>query len=700
MARAETGSRIRLKVGIVVIFLMVMLPLTAIMTGILYRQNSHLATDMAEAAMQRATADTLSGVRNIFEPIARMVDLSVTFGKAQREALRHPEAWRPLFDELEQLPNLYSLYYGFARDGGFLQMIRLPEGVQKFGPRGDKPPERARYAIRLIGSSSGEKADSYIYLSGWGEVVKVERAPELRYDPRQRPWYEAAAKAKGIANSGVYVFSGTGRPGLTLSRQIATEDGDLIGVFGTDLSIDTLSRFLDSHRVGQHGIVFIMDEDGRLIGYPDPARTVVQEGDRVVIAKAEAVADPVVAEAVRRRTAGAGDRFQADLAGQSYLVSFTRFPDDFGRNWTIGVVAAEEDFVGPLRQASMAILAIGTVFLLIASFAVLAASRLLTRPINQLIAETQRIRQLDLDAPVDVRSNVTEIHALSTALGSMKGALRSFGTYVPKDLVREIVSSGSESVLGGSRRPLTVLFSDLEGFTHATEHLSPEDVLAELSDYFEAMSRAIHGHQGTIDKFIGDGIMAQWNAPLTDLDHVANACRAVLACRRAEEAINRQRPEGRHLHTRFGLHTGTAVIGNVGSRSRMQYTALGQMVNLASRIEGLNKSFGTRALVSGAVEENARGHFLFRPLGRVLASGTTTPVTLFELLDESLDHHRAEAWRAPFAAWERRDWRAAKEGLAGFLGQYPADGPARLLLAALGTLPGPEWDGILRFDVK
>ncbi len=706
MLRSDKVSRVRLKVGIVVIFLMVMLPLTAIMTGVLYRQNSHLATDMAEAAMQRATTDTLVGVRNIFEPIARMVDLSVTFGKAQRDGLRHPEAWRPLFDELEQLPNIYSLYYGFARDGAFLQVIRLPENVAKFGPRGEKPPERARYVLRLIDSSSGETADSYIYLAGWGDVVKVERAPELRYDPRKRPWYEAAGKTKGVVNSGVYVFSGTGRPGLTLSRQIATEDGDVLGVFGTDLSIETLSRFLDSHRVGKNGIVFIMDEDGRLIGYPDTSRTLIQENDRVVVAKADAVNDPVVANAVRLRNSGAGDRFQADLAGDKYMVTFTRFPEDFGRNWTVGVVAAEGDFVGPLRQASMIILAIGTLFLLIASFAVFAASRLLTRPINDLIEETQRIRQLDLDSPVAVGSSVTEIHALSAALGSMKTALRSFGAYVPKDLVREIVASGAESVLGGTRRPLTVMFSDLEGFTQATESMSPEDVLTDLSEYFEAMSQAIHGQNGTIDKFIGDGIMAQWNAPLADPDHVANACRAVLACRRAEQDLNRQRvASGRApIRTRFGLHTGTAIIGNVGSRSRMQYTALGQMVNLTSRIEGLNKPFGTGALVSAEVEEAARGLFLFRPLGRVLASGTRIPVSLFELMDDTADQARADAWTIPFATWEARDWGGAHAGLEAFLHDFPTDGPARFLCGHAATFmrspPGPGWDGVLHFDAK
>ncbi len=627
--------RIRLRVGIAVVFLCVMLPLTAMMTALLYRQNSHLAYTLAETAMDGATRDVVVGVRNLLGPMARVVNLSAAFGKAERENLRRIESLRPLVDTLEAFPDIYALYYGFAKDGAFYEVIRLPPPGQP-GLVGRRPPPEARFALRIIDTVGDEAVDSYIYIAKWGEVVGVERAPKVAYDPRPRPWYGAATKTKSVTTSGVHVFSSIGRPGLTLSQQLATDDGELIGVFGADLLTTTLSRFLAEHAIGPDGLVFILDEEGRLLGYPDANRALIQRGGSVDIARPDEIADTVAGDAVRLRAHGAGDRFRAELGGtgKPYLVSFSRFPEDFGKNWTIGVIAAESEFVGPLRRASMIILLVGAVFLALASAAVVWASRLLTRPIQALTDETHRIRALNLAEDVDVGSGVVEIHTLASALGMMKMALRSFVSYVPRDLVQQIVGSGAAIGIGGERRELTILFTDLEGFTRISEFVAPEDVAVRLSTYFEAMSGAIIAQQGTVDKFIGDAIMALWNAPARDEDHVANACRAVLACRAVSEKLSRELAGDKFapMPTRFGLHTGSAVVGNVGSRDRMQYTVLGASVNLASRIEGLNKNFATSVLVTGAVEEVVRGRFLFRPLGPVVPSGMSAAVTLFELL--------------------------------------------------------------------
>jgi adenylate cyclase len=169
-------------------------------------------------------------------------------------------------------------------------------------------------------------------------------------------------------------------------------------------------------------------------------------------------------------------------------VSFTPLPGDFRRNWTLAVVAAEEEFVAPIRRTSIIILIAGTGFLVVAGLGVVGASRLLTRPIWELIAETKRIRQLDMDKPVAVDTKVTELAELSGVLGSMKAALSSFSVYVPKEVVRAIVTSGAESVVGGVRQPVSVLFTDLVGFTASSEGLDPEEVLHRLSEYFDTMS--------------------------------------------------------------------------------------------------------------------------------------------------------------------------------------------------------------------
>jgi len=713
-----SGWRVRLRFGIVATFLVVMLPLSVVMIAVLYQQNSHLAVTIATDAMKRASNDAVIGVRGLIQPIARTVNLSAAFGRDQRRVLEEPEIRRALLDALEQLPSLYSLYYGFASNGSFLQAVRLPSGIVKFGPHGAPPPPGARFVIRVIDDHTGTMEDNYTYYARWGEVVGVERAPEVSYDPRQRPWYRAANEASGVAISSAYVFSGTNRPGVTLSRRISAEDGISLGVFGADLSNDTLSQFLDQSRIGSHGIVFILDRDGRLVGYPDPAKTISREDDRLEVVRADSVADPIVAGAVRRRDNGGGDRFRAALddTGERYLVSFKPVQGVLGDSWIVGVIADSDEFIAPLHRASIVILSVGGVFLLLACLCIIAVSRLLTRPIAALIDETAHIRRLELDAPIEVESKITEIHALAQALVATKSALRSFGLYVPKELVREIVRKGSDTALGGGRRPVSILFTDLVDFTKTTEALSPEDVLTRMSRYFEVMSLAIHQHDGTIDKFIGDSVMALWNAPTEDNDHAANGCFAALGCRAATVLLNRQmEQEGLPpFFTRFGIHSGVAVVGNVGSPQRMQYTALGAMVNLASRVEGLNKHFGTEILVTAAVEAQIRGRFLMRPLGSVVAAGTSVPIPLFELLGtlgkssaypaSARDAARCRRWSGAYSAYLEGDWARAGCGFRAFREAYGADAACRMLLAKCDTFldepPLVDWDSALVFDEK
>lgn len=693
--------RFRLRVGIAMMFLAVVVPLTVSMIALLFQQNTRLAREMADQTMELAAREATVAVTGLINNLSAAVELSVAFGRAQQDALRRPETLRPLMDELERLPEAYSLYFGLHEDGDFFQMVRMA-GIKRFGPFGAEPPAKAKWVLRTIESSSGERRDTYLYLAAWGKVLRVERAAPV-YDPRSRPWYEAGMLGDTVASSGVYIFSGTGRPGLTLSRRLVTDDGVRLGVFAADLSISALSEFLSAQRVGKTGITFILDEQGRLIGYPDSSKSVIEADGKVSLVSGEAVDEPAVAAAVKAYHAGAGNSFSVDAGADVWLAHFKPFPEHFGRKWTIGVVAAEDDFVGPLKRASLIILGAGLAFILLATISILWLSKLLVRPIQELIRETQRIRDFQLDGPVCVRSPVLEIDMLATAVGSMKAGLASFGTYVPKSLVQDIIRSGIGTEVGGLRRPLTVMFTDIEGFTAASEPMEPEQILHWLSDYFDRMSQEIHAHHGTIDKFIGDAVMAMWNAPVEDADHVGNACRAMLACRLAARSLGGS--SGPTLRTRMGLHTGTAMVGNVGARDRMQYTALGSMVNLASRVEGLNKYFGTELLVTDAVAAAVGERFLLRPFGPVLVVGASVPLKVFELMGEAGDDRRTlDLWLVAHHAWQSADWQAAAEAFQIYGESCPGDMAADLFRDtarrfAAGGAPS-DWDGVLRFSSK
>jgi adenylate cyclase len=212
----------------------------------------------------------------------------------------------------------------------------------------------------------------------------------------------------------------------------------------------------------------------------------------------------------------------------------------------------------------------------------------MARPLRKIARETDEIQRFQIADRPRIRSAVAEIDELGRSVFTIRSVIQSFASFVPRQIVRQLVESGSSLEFGGARREITVMFTDVADFTAKTENADPSQVMISTSRYFAALSEEIMNRRGTVDKFIGDAVMAFWNAPMEDADHVVNACRAALACLRANEELNTvfQTEAWPAYRTRFGLHVGDAVVGNVGSNDRMNYTALGATVNLASRLEG------------------------------------------------------------------------------------------------------------------
>ena len=291
----------------------------------------------------------------------------------------------------------------------------------------------------------------------------------------------------------------------------------------------------------------------------------------------------------------------------------------------------------------------------------------------------------------------------------MRDGLEVFGRYVAKDLVRQIMRSPATAGVGGVQREVTVLFSDIEGFSRISEGIPPGLLTDRLSRYFDALAAPIAANRGTIDKFIGDSIMAFWNAPAIDERHVEHACRATLLAAAASRSLREKwhRRERPAFHTRFGLHTGSAVIGNVGARDRINYTLVGTVVNQASRLEALNKVYGTEILASGEVAALTRAFFAWRHIDRVIPVGTDGPLDIFELMSEKVDGPAdpfLERWdraRAAYAAGAFADAIGLFEVAASL---RPADGPCGVMLQRCRQLAdapaGTPWDGVWRFHSK
>jgi adenylate cyclase len=595
-------------------------------------------------------------------------------------------------------------------DGALDQVLRLaalPESAAPV-PR----PAGATFAARRISAATGE-AERWTYLDAQGRALGEAQRRRLPGDPRRMSWVLQAAEP-GVHVSTLYDLPVTGRPGLTVAHGLPGG-----GAVGLDVPLDELGRFLAGSRVSPDGLTVLFTEDGILLADQDPGRvtqagptawtTLAASGDAALTTLWRAFAEGRLAEGGTGVLEIGGDEYLAHLAGVQEFVA---------PRVLVGVLAPLDDFTGGIESG----IRIGTLFglgaLLLGLGGLGIVAWRVARPLGTLTREAEAIRRLDLTQPLKLTTHISEVERLADAMAGMKNALRLFSVYVPRDLVRKLMAEGAEAELGGERRRITVMFSDVAGFTSIAERMDPETLMQVTSTYFQALTDDLLRNQATIDKYIGDAVMAIWNAPKRDLAHAMHGCRAALRARHLTQQLE-DAFEARgwpRLHTRYGLHTGDAVVGNVGSSDRMAYTAIGSMVNLASRLEGMNKVYGTQILVSEQTRLAAGNAFVFRPVDLVLAKGASEPIEIHELLgvalpaeggDEPILAGRAQVARLP--AWNEavRYWRAGqfREALAAL--REAGDPATDPLLATYATRlarhpdgPPAGWSPVTRLESK
>lgn len=387
--------------------------------------------------------------------------------------------------------------------------------------------------------------------------------------------------------------------------------------------------------------------------------------------------------------------------GQRYLATLRELSVAEGgtEGWLVAVVVPEAHYTADLVSFERLFLIVfggtlGAVLLI----GVLTL-RIVQRGLARVVKTTANMRHFSFE-PETGHSRLVEIDELMIGLERAKTAVRAMGKYIPLDLVRRLYERNEEPALGGDLRTLTLMFSDIEGFTTLSEHLPPDQLARHLGDYLEAMTSAVQAAQGTIDKYIGDAVMAFWNAPAPLAEHARHACEAVLACKAATSALY-DSPAWQglpRLITRFGVHTADVMVGNFGARSRLAYTALGDGVNLAARLEPLCKQYGVTVLVSEATVRAAGAGFAFRRVDRVAVKGKAESIDVFELLgrsgEELANKAEIERYEAAFTAYLARDFAAAAELLA----HAQEDAPSQILHARCEQFkaepPPPEWSGV------
>lgn len=704
-----------LQVSIATSFVALLIFICASITWYTYERNSRLVLQFADSFLDSATTSTIDNTVYLLEPVQAAVEELAVIGQFHDPLLRKPEMLRHLLQVLESFPHVYSSYIGFEEDGRFIQAQRIPMGAATFGPNNSPVAPRSRFVLRTLERDGKGSVDTFRYVADWDDPTTTETLRDVAYDPRKRPFYLGAKYSDFPFLSDIYVFASNRKPGITISRAIFDPHKKLVGVVGADITLESMSAFLKRQKIGKSGIAFIVSDQNQVVAFPDAGRSVRQDGLTVSLPTVKDLGERYIVDAFERRKEGAGDRFTYKSGGVSYMASFQSFPRAFQKLWTIVILVPENDFVGSLKRTTKDIMLISGIVGLIAILAVAYLSRRISRPIRQVIGETKKIRELSLDDDIKIRSRITEIGELIHAMRAMKTTIHSFSRFVPRGLVQQLLASGKSMELGGQAQRLTIMFSDLASFSRLSERLPARDLMLLISQHFDMVTKIVLGNHGTIDKFIGDSVMAFWGAPLPQVDHAFNACRSALLIQRMMDQMNEAWERDGHptLSARIGIHTDTVVVGNIGSSERMSYTAIGDGVNVASRLEGVNKAYGTRICVSEAVFRETGDLFVMRPLDHVAVKGRRGGLTVYELMATRDDTEVGASERQrdlaartnkAFFAYMDRKWEKALRTYTTAAELYPEDRVVAKFVERCRQLlahpPDAGWSGIMEMQEK
>ncbi len=372
----------------------------------------------------------------------------------------------------------------------------------------------------------------------------------------------------------------------------------------------------------------------------------------------------------------------------------------------LGVDMIASDIIAQERQLLlvMGLITLGVSLLGIAGGARL--SRRIVEPLSTLADDMGQIRNLQLNETRLGTSNIVEVQTMETALSNMKKGLRSFKRYVPSDVVAQLMNRETEARLGTEIHSITSFFSDLENFTTVSEKLGPDLVTKLLGPYLQMLTEHLQSRGATVDKFIGDAVVAFWGAPHPVPDHPFIACTAALDANEMLSMLNKSWSELDipPLSTRIGMNTGDALVGNIGFEERLSYTALGDTMNLAARLESLNKLYGTRILVGESTFRAVTPRIAGRFVDKVAVKGKTVGTELYEIFRET-DLPREwdrflSAYTPALEFYRAGDFAKAVTGFERALSILPGDGPVKVLLGRsrryLANPPEPlsGWSGV------
>lgn len=638
--------------------------------------------------------------------------------------------------------NITSVYWGDEAGNFYLEKEINPETF---------------LSQTIINTPEGRKQIDNLYNYKW-QLLKSQESIQTSFKPQFRPWYQDAKLSKTHYWS-IYPGAkiGTTMPELNVTSSVPVYDENkkLLGVFAIDISLKAISDFLSTIKITPNNIVFICNEDQEVLA-AHSYNTNLIIGDKL-----PTLADlhmPIAEASFKEHKKQQKDLFYFDLDKKTYTSHAGGYASIYkkipyiidGKSWQVAIIIPGKDIVTAELQHSVDIddyIIWGSMILAII-IAAFFSSRL-SKPIMQLSNNSELICQLELKKTQKIFSNIKEISLMANAFNKMKNTLQSFERYLPITLVKNLITTGKIAEVGGETRKLSIFFSDIENFTALSENMSPKFVMEYLSEYFQVATKIILHTGGTVDKYIGDGIMAFWGAPIEDKDHALHACQAAIQMQKAFQELNKKwSTENKPiLATRMGISTGDVVVGNVGSDDRLSYTSLGDTVNISSRLEELNKTYKTYVMIdeetydlvkdvlftrdfdnidiqnieSATEDNNLSANALndqpkdkkykldFRFLDKVILKGKTKARAIYEIrgikniTEQDTRTEYDQKFQVAFEKYANGDWIVALNLFTSLAQQYSDDYLSKVFIERCNLLlknPPKKWTGCWKMHSK
>lgn len=490
-------------------------------------------------------------------------------------------------------------------------------------------------ATRTINRMRVPARETIIYRSDNFGILEIEHKENPSFDPRSRPWYRDLGEEQRTYWTEPYVANTTKQVVVSGTRPIIS-NGVRIGAANFNIPLSRLSEFIGKQQVSANGIAFLVGANGDLLAFPDSKFQVVKDATsgELRIGRVEDLTQAWIKEAWRNYLQNGNESFSFSIKGTSYLANFSKLGNSSLGSWRIGIVMPESDITGVVHRTLMIAGGVALIVFIFSLFPMLWFARRLSRPIAELVDQTMQLKDFRLENIRKVDSPISEMNVLGSSIYSAAQGLKSFQKYIPAELVRQLMSSGEAIEIGGESRYLTMLFSDLQDFSTISENTPSRELLVRISAYFEIFVTAIQEEGGYVDKFIGDSVMAFWGAPLPQHNHAYHACVAAVKSQRRMKLLNDVliKDEKPPLVVRIGLHSDAVLVGNVGSSEKLSYTVMGDGVNVASRLEGINKDYGTGICISHSLFKEAGERLWVRPISMISVKGRKGELLIYELM--------------------------------------------------------------------